>query len=207
MSIWLPILAILFIGTFLNPTMIHTTQKQNKFTLSKSTHAAICVLLVSLGCSEFITQLLKLYIGRLRPNFYSLCEFNLETRNCDASQQHVNEARMSFPSGHSSLSFSGLGVLCFYLIGRFGIFNHSPPSSDATNNICYLWRRRLVTVLCASPLLLSMFVAASRIVDNWHHPSDVLAGIGIGLFCSFFTYHMWFSFIFSSMSGIPLCNL
>jgi membrane-associated phospholipid phosphatase len=32
----------------------------------------------------------------------------------------------------------------------------------------------------AGPLALAAWVAASRLVDNWHHPSDVLAGSAIG---------------------------
>ena len=37
-------------------------------------------------------------------------------------------------------------------------------------------------IICTClPLAWALFVAASRLVDHWHHPSDVLAGLGLGL--------------------------
>merc|ERR1711990_1059946 len=143
-SIWLPIIIIILIGFFLKPM---STQQQ-KHSMSYDIHSGVCALLVALGCSEFTTQLIKLYIGRLRPNFYSLCEFDIALKVCTASDGHIKEARMSFPSGHSSLSTCGLGVLCFYLLGRFAIF-----SNDSYKNATYtmLWKRRLLNVFCCSP--------------------------------------------------------
>eukprot|EP00538_Stauroneis_constricta_P006990 CAMPEP_0119546608 /NCGR_PEP_ID=MMETSP1352-20130426/956_1 /TAXON_ID=265584 /ORGANISM="Stauroneis constricta, Strain CCMP1120" /LENGTH=223 /DNA_ID=CAMNT_0007591329 /DNA_START=54 /DNA_END=722 /DNA_ORIENTATION=- len=69
---------------------------------------AVSGLLLSIGVSEGCTQLIKLYVLRRRPNFYKLCQFSIETLKCMAPYRKVLEAQMSFPSGHSSISFSGM---------------------------------------------------------------------------------------------------
>ena len=49
----------------------------------------------------------------------------------------------------------------------------------------------------------TLFVAASRLVDHWHHPSDVLAGLGLGFATSTIAYHHWYPPVWSSYAGIP----
>jgi hypothetical protein len=46
-------------------------------------------------------------------------------------------------------------------------------------------------------------VAASRLVDHWHHPSDVLAGLGLGFVASTIAYHHWYPPVWSPYAGIP----
>jgi membrane-associated phospholipid phosphatase len=167
-------------------------------------HAIVCVLCTAIGMSEFITNFLKKYVGRLRPNFYSLCEFSIEALKCMADEETINEGRKSFPSGHSSFSFSSMGVAVFFFLGRINKVMEQ-GTIDVTTMASYN-RRKLFMVLSYSPWLYSAFVACSRLVDNWHHASDVIAGMLIGIFTSYVSYHLWYPPISSPYSGVPIIS-
>jgi len=49
----------------------------------------------------------------------------------------------------------------------------------------------------------ALFVGASRIVDQWHHPSDVLAGLLLGGLTSTVAYHAWYPPAWSPDAGVP----
>jgi membrane-associated phospholipid phosphatase len=156
------------------------------------THAAICVLLLSIGISEFVTQACKIYVGRLRPNFYSLCDFDTSTLECAASYEHILESRSSFPSGHSSFSMSGMGVICWFLLGRVGLgIQHTKQNAALRLSLLCLHQNIVILISCI-PLLYSVLIGCSRLVDNWHHPSDIIAGFIIGLICPTLSYHLWY---------------
>lgn len=71
----------------------------------------------------------------------------------------------SFPSGHSADAFVS-GVFLFYLL------NHSEYS-----------KYRFI------PLILAFLIAVSRVAVNAHYPSDVVAGMAIGVFGAWFFVH------------------
>jgi diacylglycerol diphosphate phosphatase/phosphatidate phosphatase len=178
-------------------------------------HAGVCTLLVAIGISEFVTQTIKFYVGRLRPNFYSMCGFDKQSFDCTNGEEMEMEARMSFPSGHSSLSFCGAVCLVLFFVGRLGLGR--PLVSSV--------KRKTLTVLSFAPLLLSSWCATSRLVgkgegitlccnyfmmswastclwfpahsyqitakDNWHHPSDIIAGSILGSVAALVSYHIW----------------
>lgn len=124
----------------------------------------ISSLLLGIGGSEGSTQLLKHWVLRRRPNFYQLCQFNTTTRLCEAEYAMLLEAQQSFPSGHSSLSWCGMVVLACFMLKR-------KPRRG----------RKLYYFVCAVlPFSYAAFVASSRIVDHWHHASDVLTGVFLG---------------------------
>jgi membrane-associated phospholipid phosphatase len=53
------------------------------------------------------------------------------------------------------------------------------------------------------PWAWTLFVAASRLVDQWHHESDVIAGLGLGFATCTVVYHHWYPPIWSFGAGIP----
>ena len=169
------------------------------------THSSVCVLLLSIGMSEFTTQMAKMYVGRLRPNFYALCEFDIQKLECTASEEHIMESRSSFPSGHSSLSFTGMGVLVWFLLGRsstgFG------PFGERKRRLRKFGNPKVSAVLALLPLCWATFVACSRLVDNWHHPSDIVAGTCIGVFFPSLVYHLYYPSFISNEAGLPLSYL
>ncbi|AQK88212.1 Lipid phosphate phosphatase 2 [Zea mays] len=97
---------------------------------------------------------------------------------CDGVASVIKEGHKSFPSGHSSWSFAGLGFLSWYLAGKVKAFD----------------RRGHVAKLCVVllPLLLAAMVAVSRVDDYWHHWQDVFAGGILGLVVASFCYLQFF---------------
>lgn len=168
------------------------------------THAAICVLLLSIGMSEFVTQACKIYVGRLRPNFYSLCGFDTSTLECTASYEHILESRSSFPSGHSSFSMSGMGSIFWFLLSRIGLGTQIQQTKrNMVSRLTYPYlHQHLVILISCTPLLYSVLIGCSRLVDNWHHPSDVIAGFLIGIICPTISYHLWYPPVTSNFSGV-----
>ena len=101
---------------------------------------------------------------------------------------------MSFPSGHSSLTCCGMTFLVWYLHGASGM-----------NGIQHIESSRVIslTIRTCLPWGWALFVAASRLVDHWHHPSDVLAGLGLGFATCTIAYHHWYPPVWSKYAGIP----
>jgi membrane-associated phospholipid phosphatase len=141
---------------------------------------------MAIGLSEGTTQLLKLAIQRRRPNFYELCGFDKELLKCTASLNHLREANFSFPSGHSSLACCAMTFLAWYFLGKSK------------------GRRFLAFASAVIPWGWAILVAASRLVDKWHHFTDVVAGLGLGFVTCTIAYHTWYPPVWSHHSaGMP----
>ncbi|XP_076911528.1 putative lipid phosphate phosphatase 3, chloroplastic, partial [Bidens hawaiensis] len=98
---------------------------------------------------------------------------------CHGDSKVVSEGHKSFPSGHASWSFSGLGFLSLYLSGKVRVFE----------------RKGHVAKLCIVflPLLVASLVGISRVDDYWHHWQDVFAGGLIGMTVATFCYLQFFA--------------
>ena len=191
-SVWVPAMTIVMfacLAQHCNAANNKNARNNNCSRKLHNIHAGLCALFVAIGSSEGLTQILKIIVLRRRPNFYHLCEFNTTTKLCTATFHRVLEAQLSFPSGHTSLSFSGMTILVWFLLGQV----HYRTSSH--NKGLYL--------LCFFPWIYACFVGISRIVDYWHHPSDVLAGFLLGTTCSTIAYHLWYPPVLSRDAGIP----
>ncbi|KAM7275351.1 hypothetical protein ACFE04_017217 [Oxalis oulophora] len=137
-------------------------------------HQAILGLLFSVLITAVITDAIKDAVGRPRPDFFWRCfpdgkgVFNNVTGDvmCTGIKSVIKEGHKSFPSGHTSWSFSGLSFLSWYLAGKIRVFD----------------RRGHVAKLCLVllPLLVAALVAVSRVDDYWHHWQDVFTGALIG---------------------------
>jgi len=77
----------------------------------------------------------------------------------------------------------------------------------ASRGKCVAWRQWLVWGACLGPWSWAAYVATSRIVDNWHHPSDVIAGTFIGIACAVISYHSVFPHVMSSNVGVSFVDL
>ena len=140
---------MIFLGSIF-PLLVSIVPNNNPL---HNIHAGTCTVLVAIGISELVTQILKFYVGRLRPNFYDLCGFDKETLQCTNGDQMEMEARMSFPSGHSSLSFCGLVCLVLFFLGR------------VKRNVAS-GRGKMLTIVSFTPLVLSFWCATSRLVGK-----------------------------------------
>jgi diacylglycerol diphosphate phosphatase / phosphatidate phosphatase len=159
--------------------------------------AGVSAAMTNIGLSEMTTQLIKYSVMRRRPNFYALCEFSKELRKCTAPYERQLEAQFSFPSGHSSLTFGAMSFLALYFLGKIGLQRKN-----------YSVATRMKTLLCiVIPLGWAFSVASSRVIDHWHHPSDVVAGALLGFFSAMLSYHTCYPHVFSSNAGVPLASI
>ncbi|CAB4304106.1 unnamed protein product [Prunus armeniaca] len=148
-------------------------------------HHAILGLLFSVLITAVITDAIKDAVGRPRPDFFWRCfpdgkdVYNqLGNVVCHGKKSVIKEGHKSFPSGHTSFSFAGLGFLSLYLSGKIKVFD----------------RKGHVTKLCIVflPLLLASLVGISRVDDYWHHWQDVFAGGLLGFIVATFCYLQFF---------------
>ncbi|KAJ8464160.1 hypothetical protein OPV22_026712 [Ensete ventricosum] len=149
-------------------------------------HHAILGLLYSVLITGVITDAIKDAVGRPRPDFFWRCfpdgkeVYDNVTTNviCHGENSVIKEGHKSFPSGHSSWSFAGLGFLSWYLAGKIQAFD----------------RRGHIAKLCIVllPLLCASLVGISRVDDYWHHWQDVFAGGSLGLIVASFCYLQFF---------------
>lgn len=143
--------------------------------------------------SHLVTDFLKNRVGRLRPDFLARCEWSDSMHACTGSSKDVHNGRMSFPSGHSSTAFSGLGFLFLFLAGKTGALHvtASPYLSTAFSS------RLLRLGLAVSPLILATWIAVSRLEDYRHHKEDVIVGSLIGFASAYLSYTIYWENPFS----------
>jgi diacylglycerol diphosphate phosphatase / phosphatidate phosphatase len=84
------------------------------------THVSILGLFISHALASFLTDIVKDAVGRPRPDLIARCKpakgtpgHSLVTIDvCTETDHHIlNDGWRSFPSGHSSFAFAGLGYL------------------------------------------------------------------------------------------------
>ncbi|XP_062891966.1 phospholipid phosphatase 3-like [Mobula hypostoma] len=142
------------------------------------------------GCaiSQSLTDLAKVAVGRLRPNFLYVCkpDFSkidctkgyIEDYVCNGTASAVTEGRKSFYSGHASFAMYTLLYLAFYLEARF------------------TWKgaRLLRPLLQALLIMMAIYTGLTRVSDYRHHPSDVIVGFLQGAIIAY-----WIAFHVSDM--------
>ncbi|KAF7827753.1 lipid phosphate phosphatase 2-like [Senna tora] len=149
-------------------------------------HHAVLGLLFSVLITAVITDAIKDGVGRPRPDFFWRCfpdgkgVFDPSTRDvlCTGNKGVIKEGYKSFPSGHTSGCFAGLGFLAWYLSGKIRAFD----------------RRGHIAKLCIVflPILIAALVGVSRVDDYWHHWEDVFAGGLLGITVASFCYLQFF---------------
>ncbi|TMS15090.1 Phospholipid phosphatase 3 [Larimichthys crocea] len=144
------------------------------------------------GCcvGQSLTNMAKLSVGRLRPNFLSVCNITYASINCTTgsyisqvvckqpNQKMVEEARKSFFSGHASFAMYTMLYLAFYLQARLS------------------WRgaRLLRPLIQFLLVMIAIYTGLTRISDYRHHPTDVVTGFIQGGLTAY-----WVAFYISSM--------
>mmetsp|Transcript_20998 Transcript_20998/g.44062 ORF Transcript_20998/g.44062 Transcript_20998/m.44062 type:complete len:363 (-) Transcript_20998:45-1133(-) len=202
-----PFLLQLFLAWFLAPIKKGNGRFATDFHRWDTVHRTTCVYFVGIGTTNAVTNLVKNYVGYLRPVFLDLCQpFFDEKASQFVCADETNDGRTSFPSDHSSWGFCGMLLLSLYLERRFGL--SSMPKNERTIGAGHntsnftksqiVERRdrqakvRLVSMLCFSPMVFAIFVAATRVVDNKHFPADVIGGAVLGGSIAFLSYGIWF---------------
>lgn len=174
-----PIIAIIL------PILIFSIHYVRKKDLN-DLHHAILGLLFAVLITAVITDSIKDAVGRPRPDFYWRCfpdgvpNYDNVTEDviCHGDPKVIKEGHKSFPSGHTSWSFAGLGFVSLYLAAKINIFDHQ--GHVAKLGIVFL------------PLLAAALIGVSRVDDYWHHWQDVFAGGLLGLTMATLCYRQFF---------------
>jgi len=114
----------------------------------------------SMILSSFITDVIKNAVGRPRPDLIARCKpaagtpenklVNIEV--CTETDHHIlHDGWRSFPSGHSSFAFAGLGYLALFFCGQLHVFR---PRTDLGR-----------VLLALGPILGAAMIAISRCED------------------------------------------
>ncbi|ORY60376.1 phosphatidic acid phosphatase type 2/haloperoxidase [Leucosporidium creatinivorum] len=158
-------------------------------------------LFLSCSVTTVITQVIKCTVGRPRPDMIDRCQpiegaanravYGLATiAVCQNQTGHtIDDGFKSFPSGHSSLAFAGLGFLSLYLAGKLHLFDRRGVALKA-------W-------IFIAPYTGAALIAISRTMDYRHHATDVLIGSLIGFFISILVYHLYYPSLTSHNCHLP----
>ena len=136
-----------------------------------SLYHGLAIFILGLVITLLLTEIGKRWIGRLRPHFIEVCNPDFKNLNCTllnnvqvlkyietsgsfckGNSSDVKEARLSFPSGHSSTSFYTMVFLIIYIEARVSVL-----------------KLRFFKVLIQLTALIAAYVTSiSRVRDNHH---------------------------------------
>lgn len=184
----------------------------NKFS-KYNFHQAIFGCLFAVSISTLFAHVIKMFVGRYRPDFISVCNVDFDkvqelydaynvsstigygprnlynTTICKTPAKDLNEERRSFPSGHSCFIFSIMTYLSFFIAGQINLMDKRS----------FIWKYFVVSV----PYIVAISVALSRVFDYRHHWQDVTIGSLLGLFFGIATYYYYFPSLRSEHSDTP----
>ncbi|PFH60119.1 hypothetical protein XA68_11447 [Ophiocordyceps unilateralis] len=149
----------------------------------------------------FLTDVVKNAVGRPRPDLLARCRPASGTKPnhlvtidvCTAPDGHtLHDGWRSFPSGHSSFSFAGLGFLSLFLAGQLHLFG-AAGSRDLSR-----------ALLCLLPLIGATLIAISRCEDYRHDVYDVCCGSALGMSVAYWSYRRHWPKLSSPTCDTPL---
>lgn len=164
-------------------------------------HVTILGWFISMILTSFITDVIKNAVGRPRPDLIARCKpapgtpaHQLVTFEvCTETDHHVlHDGWRSFPSGHSSFAFSGLGYLALFIAGQCHVYR---PRADLAR-----------VLLALAPLLGAALIAISRCEDYRHDVYDVSVGSVLGMAVAHYTYRRYYPALRNRQCDVPFPN-
>lgn len=156
-------------------------------------------LLGAVFVATVVTDILKNIAGRPRPDLLARCQprpgtprdvlVDISVCSTPLTSHVLQDGFRSWPSGHSSFAFSGLGFLSLWLLGQTHALRPAPEGN-------------LLAVLVAGvPLMGAALVGVSRTEDYRHHWSDVASGTVLGVVCAWGSYRRFWPGVRSRRCG------
>ncbi|TPX43828.1 hypothetical protein SeMB42_g00232 [Synchytrium endobioticum] len=152
------------------------------------THHLVLALFLATGATKVMTDLFKVWMGRFRPDFLDRCQFDNAILECTGEHKLIRDGRESWPSGHTSASFCGMGLVSLYLAGKLSAWCVDEPPYGG---------RVFSLVLSVMPLIGAAYIGISRTEENKHHPTDVLSGAVLGFAIAYISYRLLYPSVFS----------
>lgn len=184
---------LLLIICFLGPVIVIAFISLSNFKYERNLHdfhSGVLGLCLGLSMTIMLTDIIKVTAGRPRPDMLSRCQppsnmtdpmyglTSVDICTTDKFSHVMIDGFKSFPSGHSSFSFAGLGFLAFYIAGKMKMFDERGHTYKG--------------FIFAFPIMGALLVAISRTEDYRHHWQDVTIGALLGIFCSYFAYRQYY---------------
>ncbi|GAA5796550.1 hypothetical protein HPULCUR_001922 [Helicostylum pulchrum] len=164
-------------------------------------HSGLLGLGLALTMTIMMTDVVKITVGRPRPDLFERCKpppgiqdpplhlLNYTICTADPYSYEMIDGFKSFPSGHSSFSFAGLGYMAFFLAGKMHVFDRGGHTYKS--------------FVFSFPFLGAMLIAISRVRDYRHHWSDVFVGAIFGTLFAYFAYRQYYPSLESLDSHKP----
>lgn len=176
-------------------------------------HLNLLGFMLSISSALVVTEIFKIGIGRLRPDWVNRCGLNYADIQKEfpgytllypldvlkkfhvVIDKKISDGQKSFISGHASSSifilyildaFSSMFYLFMYLLGRTRVYFKGQIHN-------YL--------ICMAPLLLAIYIGITRYQDNRHHWQDIICGAVTGIITSIFSYCLFFYNVFGDKAG------
>ncbi|KAK3343110.1 phosphatidic acid phosphatase type 2/haloperoxidase [Neurospora tetraspora] len=182
-------------------------------------HLTTLGFLTSIILTTFLTDLIKNMVGRPRPDLIARCQPHPDTppnklvgvEVCTQTDHHtLHDGWRSFPSGHSSFAFAGLGYLALFWCGQFRVFSSSSSGGggviDGMEKVL-VKRDLLKALLCLSPLLGALMIAISRCMDYRHDVEDVCVGAVMGWVITYWNYRRYWPRLSSGRCEEPYSGM
>ncbi|CAI5760356.1 unnamed protein product [Candida verbasci] len=152
-------------------------------------------LLLSVILTSVVTDILKNFFGRHRPDFLARClpkegtptDVLVSIDVCTQTDSGILEDGFrTTPSGHSSISFAGGVFLTLFLIGQLQSLNTKVGT--------------LRFIICFIPTFCACLIALSRTEDYRHNFIDIFVGSLIGITIATYNYFKLFPKLTDSKS-------
>ncbi|KAL8560729.1 hypothetical protein ACOMHN_046412 [Nucella lapillus] len=200
----LPLICILLVECLLQRTtrccvLVPTDIPLAPKSYAECSYRTIIVFFFGAAITQLLTEIGKYSIGRLRPHFLTVCQPENIPANCSGMfiTEHVctggydetvmKQARLSFPSGHASMSMFSATFIMLYLQARL-VCSQAKLLRPALQLNLYLQARLVCSqakllrpALQVGVFCLAFFTCLSRVSDYKHHWSDVLSGAVLGV--------------------------
>lgn len=163
------------------------------------TYLSVLGLFIAMGTNIFVTDVLKNWIGRCRPDFIARCQPSKDAlpdvlyyaKDICTTTNHYRllDGFRTTPSGHSSMGWASFGYLSLWLNGQL--------------NCSHIHRGAWRSIIAFLPCLLAFYIALSRTQDYRHHFVDIILGSLLGAFVSWWSYRRYFPELKTRACYIP----
>lgn len=178
---------LLLIG-FSLPLVVFLLNELERFRVTRNSDNIYkyIVVFVKISCAyafgftmiELVIQGAKPAIGRLRPHFFDVCKPDFSQINCDkgyitdynCTDTHYSgsvhrQSRLSFPSGHAGFAMYSAVFTSLYMEKQVTLQ-------------CSAVAKCFTQIAMVS---LALMCAVTRLYDNKHHVTDIVAGMLLGV--------------------------